>query len=77
MSTLKIGDMLISLVENNAELAESIGSETKFQLKSLLESQIEKLELVTREEFDASQASLERALKRIEELEHQIGAKND
>lgn len=43
------------------------------QLRSLLESVLRKLNLVTREEFDAQQAVLQRTRLKLEELERQVG----
>jgi len=42
------------------------------QLRSLLESVMRKLNLVTREEFDAQQAVLQRTRLKLEELERQV-----
>lgn len=44
------------------------------QLRSLLESVLRKLNLVTREEFDAQQAVLQRTRLKLEELERQVVA---
>ena len=44
------------------------------QLKTVLESTLRKLNLVTREEFDAQQAVLLRTREKLEALEKQIDA---
>jgi ubiquinone biosynthesis accessory factor UbiK len=44
------------------------------QLRSLLESVVRKLQLVTREEFDAQQAVLLRTRLKLEELEKEVVA---
>lgn len=44
------------------------------QLRSLLESILRKLNLVTREEFDAQQAVLQRTRLKLEELEKKVVA---
>lgn len=44
------------------------------QLRSLLESVVRKLQLVTREEFDAQQAVLLRTRLKLEELEKELAA---
>lgn len=44
------------------------------QLRSLLESILRKLNLVTREEFDAQQAVLLRTRMKLEELEKEVAA---
>jgi BMFP domain-containing protein YqiC len=43
------------------------------QLRALLESILRKLNLVTREEFDAQAAVLQRTRLKLEELERQVG----
>ena len=42
------------------------------QIKAIIESALKKLNLVTREEFDAQQAVLLRTREKLEELEKQI-----
>ena len=74
MTRPKFGDSMFQLLEDNLAVADSIGAELRFQVKTVLQSQIEKMDLVTKQEFDVSQAALEKALQRIEELEHKIGA---
>jgi BMFP domain-containing protein YqiC len=44
------------------------------QLRALLESLLRKLNLVTREEFDAQQAVLQRTRLKLEELEKEVAA---
>lgn len=56
-------------LEQNSQLFSSLSDEVKFQLKTVIEGQIENFNLVTREEFDALRISLDRALARIEKLE--------
>ena len=77
MSIPKIGEILAKALEDNVAIAESMTAEAKFQIKTTLQSQIEKMELVTKQEFEASQAALDRALKRVEQLEHKLGAPKD
>jgi len=42
------------------------------QVRSLLQSTFARMDLVTREEFDAQQAVLARTRDRLEQLEHQL-----
>ena len=77
MSIPKIGEILAKALEDNVAIAESMTAEAKFQIKTTLQSQIEKMELVTKQEFEASRAALDRALKRVEQLEHKLGAPKD
>lgn len=46
-------------------------------IKSLLESRLKKLNLVTREEFDTQQAVLQRALQQLQTLEQKLAAMED
>jgi len=43
------------------------------QVRSLLQSTFSRMDLVTREEFDAQQAVLARTRDRLEQLEQQLG----
>ena len=47
-------------------------SEAEAQIKAIIESGLRKLNLVTREEFDAQQAVLLRTREKLESLEKQI-----
>lgn len=72
MNRNTLGETLMSSLQENIELFGSLGEEVRFQAKTTLQSQLEKMDLVTREEFDATSASLQRAMQRIEELEAKI-----
>lgn len=50
------------------------GPEAASQLKAIIESGLKKLNLVTREEFDAQQAVLLRTREKLEALEKQVEA---
>ncbi len=61
------------------KLAESMPSGLKFikedienNFKSIIENNLKKLDLVTREEFDVQKKVLERTLAKLEELESKI-----
>ncbi|MEP0202895.1 MAG: accessory factor UbiK family protein [Halioglobus sp.] len=45
-------------------------------VKALVQSALQKLEVVSREEFDAQTASLRRSQKRVEELESELERMN-
>lgn len=68
----KLGEKLLSSLQENMKLFESLSDETRFQAKTALHSQLQKMNLVTREEFDATLNSLDRALERIGQLEAQL-----
>lgn len=69
MAPDQFSEQLLKALEQNTKLFSSLGNELKFQLKTVVDSQVENMGLVTREEFDAMRASLDRALSRIENLE--------
>ena len=50
--------------------AKAIGEEVQQHMRSALSTAISKLDLVTRDEFDAQQAVLQRTRQRLEELEN-------
>jgi hypothetical protein len=59
-----------SQLVNSSELREDIES----KLRVLATSSFNKLDIVTREEFDAQTAVLERTRKKLDELERQLEA---
>ena len=72
MNTEKPHEAMFASLEDNLKLLESMGGEFRDQAKNLFQAQLSKMDLVTREEFDATLRSLERATERIAELEKQI-----
>ena len=61
-------------------LAVEVREELRTKIEQLLKSSFASLELLSREEFDAQRNALERAEKRIKELEeslHELGDKMD
>ena len=61
-------------------LGTEVGEELRIKIKRLLKSSFAGLDLLSREEFDAQRTALERAEKRIKELEeslHELGGKMD
>ena len=61
-------------------LAVEVREELRTKLEQLLKSSFASLELLSREEFDTQRNALERAEKRIKELEeslHELGDKMD
>lgn len=53
-------------------LAEEVREEMRTKIEQLLKSSFASLDLLSREEFDAQRQSLERAEKRIRELEETL-----
>lgn len=57
----------ISQTENAEDLSSS-------KIKAIIESQLKKMNLVTRDEFDAQQSVLKKTREKLEELEQQLNA---
>ncbi len=53
---------------------ETDDSPSESQIKALVEAGLRKLNLVTREEFDAQQAVLKRTRQKVDELQDQLAA---
>lgn len=70
MAQDQISQRLIEAFEQNSILFDSLSEELREHFRVLITSQVEKLGLVSREEFDALRASLDKADARITELEH-------
>ncbi|MGB0450182.1 MAG: accessory factor UbiK family protein [Porticoccaceae bacterium] len=52
--------------------AQALGDEMQLQVRSALTSALQKMDLVTREEFDTQQAVLTRSREKLDALEQQI-----
>ena len=52
--------------------AQTLGDEVQMQVRSALTSALQKMNLVTREEFDTQQAVLTRSREKLDSLEKQI-----
>ena len=52
--------------------AQALGDEVQMQVRSALSSALQKMNLVTREEFDTQQAVLARSREKLDALELQI-----
>jgi len=73
MNTNNTRESLLNAFGENLKMFESMGEEFRDQAKILFQSQLNKMDLVTREEFDATLQSLARATARIEALEKKLG----
>lgn len=62
-------DLLKDLNQKLGQLPKGPGEEIKKNVQSLVQSMFSKLDLVTREEFDAQQAVLLKTREKIEKLE--------
>ncbi len=54
--------------------AKALGEEAQMQIRSALTGALQKMNLVTREEFDTQQAVLARSREKLDTLEAQISA---
>ena len=52
--------------------AQALGDEVQMQIRSAMNSALQKMDLVTREEFDTQQAVLTRSREKLDALEKQI-----
>jgi len=52
--------------------AQALGDEAQMQVRSAMTKALQKMDLVTREEFDIQQAVLQRSRKKLDALETQI-----
>ena len=52
--------------------AQALGEEVQMQIRSAMNSALQKMDLVTREEFDTQQAVLTRSREKLDALEKQI-----
>lgn len=52
--------------------AEALGSDMQQKLRTAAQAAFDKLDLVTRDEFDAQQAVLKRSREKLEQLEQQL-----
>ncbi|MBC6429202.1 MAG: accessory factor UbiK family protein [Cellvibrionales bacterium] len=74
MSADRLSDQLADILQQSSPLFASLKTEARDQLRTLLDAQIEQMGLITRAEFDALRASLDRANDRLAKLEAQLAA---
>ena len=77
-----LDDLARQLAETVPENLRELGEDLQRNFKSLLQSGLARMELVTREEFDVQRAVLERTREKLEalerrlaEIEQELGAK--
>ncbi|MDB9948505.1 accessory factor UbiK family protein [Porticoccaceae bacterium] len=54
--------------------AQALGDEAQMQVRSAMTKALQKMDLVTREEFDIQQAVLQRSREKLDALEKQISS---
>lgn len=72
-----IGDAAKKLLEELQRHIPQMGLLPKQEIQVILQAALAKLDLVTREEFDAQSAVLQRTRQKLEHLEAQIKALED
>ena len=69
---LRLDDLSRRLAESVPESVRSFGREMEGNFKAVLQSQLSKLDLVSRQEFDVQAALLERTQSRLATLEARL-----
>ncbi len=72
MSDKSLEDLAAKLAEAVPEGLRSVGKELEETFRSVLQSGLGKLDLVTREEFDVQEAVLARTREKLEALEKRL-----
>ena len=67
-----LDDLARKLAESVPENIKSVGDEMERNIKSLLQSAMARMDLVTREEFDVQMAVLARTREKLEALEARL-----
>jgi BMFP domain-containing protein YqiC len=68
-----LDDLARQLVESMPQNLRAFGQDLERNFKTLLHSGLERMELVTREEFDLQRAVLERTRSKLETMEARLG----
>ena len=66
-------DLARQLVESLPQNLRTLGQDLERNFKALLHTGLERMELVTREEFDLQRAVLERTRSKLEQMEARLG----
>lgn len=65
-------EKLVESLETTIEQGKASSDDIKHNISALLKSQLTKLDVVSREEFDAQQAILEKSRKEIESVKQEL-----
>jgi BMFP domain-containing protein YqiC len=65
-------DRIMAEVRQRVPLAGELADEAEHNLRAVLSEAIDRLDLISREEFDAQQRVLTRTRQRLEELEQEV-----
>ena len=74
METLRIDDLARRLIERLPPALRAMQNELETSFRAVLRERLAKLDLVTRDEFDAQTRVLERTRARLEALEARLAA---
>ncbi len=74
METLRIDDLARRLIERLPPALRAVQDELETSFRAVLRERLAKLDLVTRDEFDAQTRVLERTRARLEALEAKLAA---
>lgn len=69
-----IDEMTRKLAEAVPRELKNVGEDLQSRFRQVLESQLERMDLVTREEFEIQKRVLERSREKLEQLEKQLEA---
>ena len=72
MSEKTLQDLVRKLVDAVPDGLQSVRSDLEKNFRSVLQSGLDKLELVTREEFEVQEAVLQRTREKLEALEERL-----
>jgi len=68
-----LDELARQLVESVPQNLKVLGQDLERNFKTLLQSGLERMELVTREEFDLQRAVLDRTRAKLEQMESRLG----
>ena len=72
IDTNLISELTQKLSSALPESAQSLKSDLENNFRAILESSLQQMNMVSREEFDAQSALLERTLEKLDQLEQQL-----
>ncbi|MBN1237731.1 MAG: accessory factor UbiK family protein [Gammaproteobacteria bacterium] len=71
--SFNLDDLARQLAQSLPQNLRALGGDLERNFKALLQSGLERMDLVTREEFDVQSAVLERTREKLEALEARLG----
>jgi BMFP domain-containing protein YqiC len=74
INATSLDDLARRLADSVPESLRSVGRDLQDNFKAVLQAQLSKLDLVSRQEFDVQAALLQRSLAKLSELEARLAA---